>query len=434
MADDTVTAAGPQAIHGMKVETLTVQPGQNSQDSKDSKASLKRMISYSTLKEVVKVSEELLKKVSSGGNPDEIWSGIEGIEELISAAVRRHSPSYFESRAWQMLLTSKEVWSAGYERTEWIFPGFPLGYVGCYLGAGEAGKTWAAQETAFSLALAGRFTPDEIERNCLLLDPLGLGITVPRKVLYISGEDNQNLLGKRMQWAVWFMAGYVAADDGSMTLPEGREDYVPRFLDILEKNFFLLPLQGMCFDLGDDDKMVETDAIARMVRDNGFGLVVFDTLVRFHTLRENENGEMAALLGKFERIARMGNASVLLVHHVSKDAAFHPDLKGDSVASARGAGCIGDNTRFSLNFTRMTKKEAEARDIAPWYGKKKYVKRSVSKQNHGEEEEGNRTCWLARQRHGFLKAVTLSEAKNDAPKAKKAQEATANDGTRHKTY
>ena len=48
-------------------------------------------------------------------------------------------------------------------------------------------------------------------------------------------------------------------------------------------------------------------------------MLVCDSLVRFHTAKENDNTEMARVMGRFIRIARAGSA-VLLLHHASKDS------------------------------------------------------------------------------------------------------------------
>jgi hypothetical protein len=57
------------------------------------------------------------------------------------------------------------------------------------------------------------------------------------------------------------------------------------------------------------------------------GLLVFDTLVRFHTAAENDATEMAVVMGELRRQATAG-ATVLLLHHKGKDALS--DFRGSS--------------------------------------------------------------------------------------------------------
>ena len=49
------------------------------------------------------------------------------------------------------------------------------------------------------------------------------------------------------------------------------------------------------------------------------GFVVFDSLVRFHAANENDNSEMAQVMGRFIELARAG-ATVLVLHHTPKDS------------------------------------------------------------------------------------------------------------------
>jgi hypothetical protein len=49
------------------------------------------------------------------------------------------------------------------------------------------------------------------------------------------------------------------------------------------------------------------------------GFVVFDSLVRFHASNENDNLEMARVMGWFIELAR-ADATVLVLHHTPKDS------------------------------------------------------------------------------------------------------------------
>ena len=60
-------------------------------------------------------------------------------------------------------------------------------------------------------------------------------------------------------------------------------------------------------------------------------LIVFDSLIRFHTQEENESSGMAPVMGRFRELANI--TTVLVIHHMTKSAA---DLRMRS----RGAGDI----------------------------------------------------------------------------------------------
>lgn len=55
-----------------------------------------------------------------------------------------------------------------------------------------------------------------------------------------------------------------------------------------------------------------------LIRGSGVKLVVFDSLRRFHTAKENSSDEMQAVLDSFSRIGLETGASVILLHHLSK--------------------------------------------------------------------------------------------------------------------
>ncbi|MDR1040955.1 MAG: helicase RepA family protein [Deltaproteobacteria bacterium] len=356
----------------------------------------------------------LLDDLRDGKDQDLILDGLAKAMEDAAASIEAiRGGSMFSARCLPHAYLHSQRTGTDLARTETLWPGFMLGDVGALFGPGQAGKSWAAMEIGMSLAVAGvAVEPEEREILMPLLDPLALGITEPRKTLYISGEDRVEVFGYREEAAVEQMAGYVPLLTGGDRLGLGRPtgghvpDYVPRLKAALEENLVLISARGECLDLGRDHDFSETDSIVSYVRENGFGLVIFDSLARFHTFRENDNAEMAGLIAKFERIAEKTGASVLLVHHVSKDAAMNADRMGEAIAAARGAGAIGDNLRYGLNLFRMTAKEAENCGIAD-AERHRYVKLTRSKQNYADNCD---PIWLERRRHGFLAAVKPGKA------------------------
>lgn len=62
----------------------------------------------------------------------------------------------------------------------------------------------------------------------------------------------------------------------------------------------------------------DTLEIASIVKEHGIKLVVFDSLRRFHSAKENSSDEMQVVLDSFAKIGEVGGCSVVLIHHLSK--------------------------------------------------------------------------------------------------------------------
>jgi hypothetical protein len=62
----------------------------------------------------------------------------------------------------------------------------------------------------------------------------------------------------------------------------------------------------------------DTNEIITIIKANDIKLVVFDSLRRFHSAKENSSDDMQPVLEGFQRISVIGNCSVVLIHHLSK--------------------------------------------------------------------------------------------------------------------
>lgn len=76
-------------------------------------------------------------------------------------------------------------------------------------------------------------------------------------------------------------------------------------------------------------------AIVKYCKENGVGLVVFDSLTRFHTAKENTSDEMSVVLSHFQLLPQSGIA-VIIIHHDPKSGYVNPD----SSNTLRGSGDI----------------------------------------------------------------------------------------------
>ena len=101
------------------------------------------------------------------------------------------------------------------------------------------------------------------------------------------------------------------------------------------------------------------EAIIAKIKAERFDVVVVDPFVRCHAGEENSNPEMAAVMELWTAVAQRTKCAVLLLHHVRKGL-----TDADDQFATRGASAIIDLARTGLVLAKMSKKEAEALDIA----------------------------------------------------------------------
>lgn len=107
-------------------------------------------------------------------------------------------------------------------------------------------------------------------------------------------------------------------------------------------------------------------------------LLVLDPLVKFHTLDENSNNEMAQLMTLFTRVAEELKIAILITHHTGKGAVLSGNASTQQ--SARGASAIVDQSRFQIVLFGIDERTATMhgiRDEERW----KYLVASTPKIN-----------------------------------------------------
>jgi hypothetical protein len=198
-----------------------------------------------------------------------------------------------------------------------------VGDVGTFVGPGAAGKSATLVGLAVHMALGRPF--------------LGRATRQAQAVI-VSMEDNFD--DYRRKLAAWrdalgsaWNSQRVAENvfpldlrgtDVRLVTPKGR-DYVPSF---------------------------DAQALASIVKDGAprVGLIVVETASRCGG--DESNPAMSALISAAEKLSSLTGSAVVLVAHVSKEAARAGN--GDQHA-ARGGGAIGDNGRFSITATLANK-------------------------------------------------------------------------------
>jgi AAA domain len=134
--------------------------------------------------------------------------------------------------------------------------------------------------------------------------------------------------------------------------------------------------------------------IIERVRDEHIGVLAVDPFAESHTLEENSNPAMVQASAAWRRVARLGNCSVLLAHHVRKGLI-------DSIEAARGAKALTDSARVGLLLSTMTEADAEQLGV-PVETRLQYARLDDAKANLAPRSA--RASWF------HLDTVTLDNA------------------------
>lgn len=262
---------------------------------------------------------------------------------------------------------------------DFIIPGFKLGTVGSLVSPGGAGKSMMALILAHQIA-SGR-------------DLLGLGETKTGRVVYLSGEDDEDELGYRL-----------AAIGPSLSL-DNRAACIENLVMV---------------DFTKDIKRIESPDFQQELEMAAAGtrLIIIDTLRVFHGADENNASEMTHIISVLRSVAAKNQCSILFLHHSSKSMAVSG--AGDMQQASRGSSVLTDNIRWQSYLVTMTEKESESlserTDGQPIGADRKgyFVKFGISKQNYGSPFEER---WYRRGVGGILEPVQLRESNTKAFKS-----------------
>ena len=157
----------------------------------------------------------------------------------------------------------------------------PMGCVTLFAGAYASYKSTLARDISRAVASGDQFAGCECPKS--------------RAVLYIDRENSQSQIAR--SWRASRATDELAADFV----------YLGDWVD--------LPNRRKVIDPGSDE-------LAQWSAERG-GVILFDTLTRFHQVQENDNGAMARVMEKFVALARRGSAVIVLHHRgKNKEAAF----------------------------------------------------------------------------------------------------------------
>lgn len=255
---------------------------------------------------------------------------------------------------------------------DYVLPGLLPGKVGSIVSPGGVGKSIIA--LLFAHLVAG-------------VDMLGLGEFRTGRAVYLSAEDDGDILHERLH-----------AIGARLTEPQ-RE--------ACAKSILVEDLTRFTPDLLHGEKaQAWRDALERLA--TGSRLLILDTLRSFHSADENDGTQMALLIGHIRAMAARTGCAIVFLHHSSKAMAISG--QGDSQQAARGSSVLTDNIRWQSYLAGMA--EEESKKLAPGdagepvgpESRRLYVRFGISKQNYGSPY-GER--WFRRGSGGIFEPVNL---------------------------
>lgn len=243
-----------------------------------------------------------------------------------------------------------------YEPRRWLLGNILIRqFVTVLAGSGGGGKTSLAIGWALSLASGKPLMGERVGR--------------PRRVLLWS-EDPPEELAKRVD-AAMRVHGLDRADIEDRMIVVSIDE-----LKITIARFSQELREVVAVDLA---------ALKQIILANQLDVVMLDPIAELHELEENDNVQMAKLMGMLRTVARETKAAVLLLHHASK--ASVDAGKKSSATATRGAGAIVNSARVSMVLNEMTAKDAEdlgiPEDERPLYGELTRPKANMGPRSFG---------------------------------------------------
>lgn len=338
--------------------------------------------------------EDLQRKVENAAayrkSPIGIANAGAGFEPV--PAPKLEAQSEFRRRLVPLGLTMAEA--AKVPRRPWLIPGVLLRRACSMLIApGGTGKSALSINVAVALAMGddGR---------------LGFEVREQTRVLIVNAEDDRQEMNNRLT-ALGKLYGFEGSDYEGQIVTYDRHTGGARPFRVVQQG-----KKGL-------ETTEDVGELVAFARENGFGAIIVDPLVKSHCADENKNADMDFVLSVFSDMAHAANAAVLLVHHTRKP----PDADASGFAgnadAGRGASAIKDACRIAKTLFTMTAKEAASLGVPP-SERFAYARLDDAKSNYSARGASER--WFR------LNSVTLPNG-DDAPAMKPAEFESASVGS-----
>ena len=275
-------------------------------------------------------------------------------------------------------------WSAiakGYLPIDFVFPGLTAGGLGMLAAPGGTGKSYMLLALAASVATGRALLPDWPDSE-------------PAKVLIFFAEDPPDIVHNRLRHlyqSPWFTdADRALLQENMVVRPLVGEDCIVTHKPQFEQKWYRSQFA----------QAIEEEATMYKAR-----LILLDPLRQFHTMDENDSGEMTELLKLLHGVAFRSKASIVFAHHTNKNATFQG--AGDAQQAARGSSAITDNIRWQGNMVLMS--EEEAKNFGVHSDKRRQFVRLVLSKSNYTQSVGD--LWFQRRDGGILQPVTMDQVK-----------------------
>lgn len=135
-------------------------------------------------------------------------------------------------------------------------------------------------------------------------------------------------------------------------------DKESRWKDVLDrlKGFNAIGSGEMFFSLDEEVRLDDEswiDSLIYYIKGNKIGLLVIDSLIRFHRGDENDSRQMSAILANLKKIIKATKANIIFIHHHRKESSYG----SVSSNSLRGSSDIFAAVDCHLSLSRPKKEE-----------------------------------------------------------------------------
>jgi RecA-family ATPase len=255
------------------------------------------------------------------------------------------------------LISAKDLRNKKPPERSYVFTGLlPNKIIAALIAAGGTGKSYMAIHMAASAAAGAIFLDQFLSEK-------------PIKVVLISGEDDRNELNRRLCAVTKnFSASHQSLIDNNLSIVDFSSS-VELFTNKINYG---------------ETTITETPAkLIKMIQDklgDEVGLIIIDPVSRFRGGEENSAPDTTRFVQTVQLLSEQLNATVLLVHHVNKNARTN----GTGQNNARGSSALVDGVRLVMELNALSDKEMKDQfNIAP--GTKELLSLSVVKSNYGKK-------------------------------------------------
>jgi hypothetical protein len=175
---------------------------------------------------------------------------------------------------------------------------------------------------------------------------VGEHVTAPLRVWYWNGEDPRDELDRRFAAArKWFRL--TRADVGDRLMVDSGRD--------MELKLATTDGQGFHID------QAVLNQLESRIRDEGLDVVVMDPFIATHSVQENDNGAIDAIVKALGRVADRTGCAFELVHHVRKPGSN--STAETTTDDARGATALIGGVRSARVLNVMSEAEATSAGV-----------------------------------------------------------------------